>query len=212
MDNEKKIINKLEKKYSNIKKNYAEILLKYFHRLREIQIKVTKLSPTELCEGQWTLLGIIQISYEFMICCIEQLVNANRKGHAACARGLIETIGSILWIKEKKDRTPSLVRFNGPATGKLLNCAYKDYKELREIYYEYSEIVHPSRTAHLLSPKICKDRFAWNFDLIITEYQAEEHIKNLIKLGQIINNELTTILKRNADIVKIGKVMAKIEK
>ena len=190
-----------------------DALDEFFRQLRRIDVLVTSASPTQLYESQWALLGIISRSYQLMLCCIEQLASGNWNGFYAAARGLIETLGSIVWASKGPDRLTALVRDNQNRSKKMRDAARQKYPELGETYSSLSNIVHPSRDSHLLAMRPVarrgEERIASPFTLGFSGYFAAQMVTLLMQLGASIPRELTSLLAQGPDIPKRGKVMAR---
>jgi hypothetical protein len=103
-------IKKLKSSQFNFSKEKYRILNDYFVFLRDIDDKISRTSPTELYESLWAFLGIISRCYQLMLCCVDQLSGGNWNGFYVAARGLIETLCSIIWVNENHIRLPSLVQ------------------------------------------------------------------------------------------------------
>ena len=187
-------------------------LEEFFRQLRWIDERVTAASPTELYESQWALLGIVGRSYQLMLCCIEQIAGGNWNGFYAAARGLAETLGSIVWASESPERLTALVRTDELRNKALLDAARRKYPKLGETYSALSSIVHPNRGSHLLSPlpvsRVGALRIMTPFTLGFSDHYARQKIAILMDLGPSITGELTSLLAQSPDVPKRGQMMA----
>jgi hypothetical protein len=185
-------------------------LEEFFRQLRWIDARVTAASPTELYESQWALLGIVSRSYQLMLCCIEQIAGGNWNGFYAAARGLAETLGSIVWASESPERLTALVRTDELRNKALLDAARRKCPGFGATYSALSSIVHPNRDAHLLSPRPSAHRIMTPFTLGFSDHFAQRKIAILADLGPSITDELTSLLAQGPDIPKRGRVMARL--
>jgi hypothetical protein len=187
----------------------------FFRQLRWIDERVTAASPTELYESQWALLGIVSRSYQLMLCCIEQIAGGNWNGFYAAARGLAETLGSIVWASESPERLTALVRTDKLRNKALLDAARGKYPSFGDMYSTLSRTVHPNRDAHLLSPRPVlrpgAQRIMTPFTLGFSDHFAQQKIAILVDLGQSITSELASLLAQGPDIPKRGGVMARLD-
>jgi hypothetical protein len=186
----------------------------FFRQLREIAERVTAASPTELYESQWALLGVASRSYQLILCCIEQIAGGNWNGFYVAARGLAETLASIVWASENPERLTALVRTDTLRPKALLDAARCKYPGFDDTYSALSSIVHPNRNAHLLSPRPVsrpgEERTMSPFTLGFSDSFAQRKIGILVDLGPSITSELTSLLAQGTDVPKRGKVMARL--
>ena len=214
MSPEEQAISKLRATSYAIEEEQIAALEEFFRQLRRIDEQVTRASPTELYESQWALLGIISRSYQLMLCCIEQIASGNWNGFYAAARGLAETLGSIVWASESPDRLTALVRTDELRNKALLDAARRRYPDFGDTYSALSRIVHPNRDAHLLSPRPVSrpgaERTMSPFTLKFSDGFARKKIGILVDLGPSIASELTSLLAQGPDIPKRGRVMARL--
>jgi hypothetical protein len=184
----------------------------FFRQLRGIDEQVTAASRTELYESQWALLGITSRSYQLMLCCIEQIANGNWNGFYAGARGLAETLASIVWASENPERLTALVRSDVLRNKALLDAARRKHPGFGDMYSALSNIVHPNRDAHLLSPtpvsRPGEERIVAPFILGFSDSFAQQKIGMLVDLGPSITGELRSLLAQGPDVPKRGQVMA----
>jgi hypothetical protein len=185
-------------------------LEQFFRQLRRLDEQVTAASSTELYESQWALLGIVSRSYQLMICSIEQIASGNWNGFYAAARGLAETLGSIVWASENPERLTELVRTDKLRNKAVLDAARRKYPGFGDTYSALSRIVHPNRDAHLLSPRPSTQRIMTPFALGFSDHFAQQKIAILLDLGPSITDELTSLLARDPDIPKQGRLMARL--
>ena len=127
-----------------------EQLKHFFEELRELEQSVNDVSPKDLWEGQWGILGLVSRAYQLTICAIEMLASKNWNGFYASARALAEAVAAIAWVQQKVERLPVLVGFEPPSVGKVMNSGYARHPALKSLYAEMSESVHPGRSGHLL--------------------------------------------------------------
>jgi hypothetical protein len=186
-------------------------LEEFFRQLRRIDEQVTATSPTELYEAQWALLGIISRSYQLMLCCIEQIAGGNWNGFYAAARGLAETLGSIVWASESPERLTALVRTDELRNKALLDAARRKYPGFSETYSGLSRIVHPNQEAHLLAPVATGLRTMSPFVLAFSDDFARRKIAVLVDLGPTITSELASLLAQRPDVPKRGRVVAQLK-
>ena len=188
-------------------------LEEFFRQLRRIDEQVTAASPTVLYESQWALLGIVSRSYQLMLCCIEQIVGGNWNGFYAAARGLAETLGSIVWASENSERLTALVRTDELRNKALLDAARRKYSGFGNMYSALSRIVHPNRDSHLLSPRPVaqpgEERIMSPFYLGFSDSFAQQKVSILVDLGPNITSELMSLLAQDRDVSKRGRVMAR---
>lgn len=211
---EEQAISKLRAISFQIDDDKIVALEEFFHQLREIDNQVSCASTTKLYESQWALLGIVSRSYQLMLCCIEQIAGGNWNGFYACARGLTETLCSIVWASDIPERLPELVRIQKLNNGKMLNAGYRKYPEIKGAYSFLSDIVHPSRDSHLLGFWPTEERGekgVWSpFTLTFSDCFAAQKIDLLVVIGPKINQELMKLLAQDADVVKQGRVMTQL--
>jgi hypothetical protein len=185
-------------------------LEEFFYQLREIDAQVTQASPSELYESQWALLGIVSRSYQLMLCCIEQIAGGNWNGFYAAARGLAETLGSVAWASESPERLTALVRTDQLRTKALLDAARRKHPGFDDTYSTLSNIVHPNRDAHVLSPRPSAQRIMSPFILGFSNDFASRKIDILVDLGPSITAELSNLLAQAPEAPKLGKIMARL--
>jgi hypothetical protein len=190
-------------------------LEEFFRQLRRIDQQLTYASPTRLYESQWAVYGIVSRSYQLMLCCIEQIASGNWNGFYAAARGLVETLGSIVWVSENPERLTALVRNDQLRIKALLDAGRRKYPELGVTYSSLSSIVHPNRDSHLLAMRPVarrgEERVASPFTLGFSDYFAARKVALLMELGASITRELASLLAQGPDIPKRGRVMARLD-
>jgi len=189
-------------------------LEEFFRQLRSTDQLAAGASPHELYEAQWAILGIVSRSYQLMLCCIDQIADGNWNGFYAAARGLVETLFSIVWVSAIPERLVELVRTQEPSFGKMKNAGCRRYSELKETYGRLSSIVHPYRESHVLGFRPVEQREelgAWSpFTLTFSDYFAVRKVTLLVQVSESINQELSNLLVHNNVLVKQGRVMARV--
>ena len=186
-------------------------LERYFHQLREIDRQVSRSSPNEFYQSQWAILGIVGRSYQLTLCCIDQIASGNWNGFYVAARGLVETLCSVVWASQATQRLVALVEHQLLGIGKILNAGYRQYPELQQTYQELSSVVHPSRDSHLLGFRPVEQRAEfgiWSpFTLTFSDQYAARKLSLLIDISSKVTDELSGLLSQNPDAAKQGKVM-----
>lgn len=195
----------------NFSNENLKALRDFFIFLRNIDDKISRTSPNELHETLWAFLGILGRCYQLMLCCIDELTGGNWNGFYAAARGLIETLCSIIWVNENHDRLPSLVQTNTLRIGGLLNSGYKKYPYLKTTYSYISGITHPNRDSHLLgfrTPEEGLGKEIWSpFNLSFSNYFANEKMGILIQLSKLIVDEINLLIADGPMLFKSGRLM-----
>ena len=214
---EEKYLKELKKSTFNFSKDELNICYNFFIELRRIDQLIWKESPEQLFESQWALLGIVSRSYQLSLSSIQQIYSKNFNGFYCSVRGLMETLSSIIWSNENRDRLKSFVQFTPMKIGRLMNASYKKYPQLKNLYSKLSNVAHPNRDSHLLGfrKKAEIDNgilgFMSPFDMDFSDYFAKEKMKILVVLLIAIITELKIIISYD-DSIKNGKIMASIKK
>jgi hypothetical protein len=205
---------RLAASWSNLGEAKVEVLREVFVELHRIGGEVAAVSPLDLYEAQWAILGIVGRSYQLMICGVEQIASGNWNGFYAAARALLETLFSICWVAEEPKRLSSLVRFQQVKIGRMAAAGYRRHPEMRRLYDDLSKIVHPGRDSHLLSPNvtgdISREGLFTPFELSFSDYFAEYKAKVLIAVGRKIVAELGCLLAFGEGALRSGRIMAKV--
>jgi hypothetical protein len=190
------------------------ILRDFFRELREIDELVSAASLYELYESQWAVLGILSRSYQLMLCCIDQLAGGNWNGFYAAARGLVETLCSVVWAREAPERLVALVRTDQLKIGRMVSAGGRKYPDVKDVYAELSAIAHPNRDSHLLGHRPVEE---WGkrsmmspFTLSFSDEYAALKMNLLTTIGPRIVQELRGLLEQDANIVRQGRIMAKL--
>ena len=128
------------------------------------------------------------------------------------ARGLAETLASVVWASESPERLVSLVRTDLLRNKALLDAARRKYPGFGDTYSTLSRIAHPNRDAHLLTPWPTRHppRTVTPFNLGFSDDFAQKKIAILVMLGPSSTSELTSLLAQSPDISKRDKVMLEI--
>lgn len=189
-------------------------LERYFHQLREIDRQVSRSSPNEFYQSQWGILGIVGRSYQLTLCCIDQIASENWNGFYVAARGLVETLCSVVWASQATQRLVALVEHQPLGIGKILNAGYRQYPELQQTHQELSSVVHPNRDSYLLGFRPVEQRAEfgiWSpFTLTFSDQYAARKLSLLIDISSKVTDELSGLLSQNPDAAKQGKVMTRI--
>lgn len=214
MEPEEQAVERLASSWPQISATHAEYLQVWFGQLRAIDEELARPSPRQLHESLWAALGLLNRCYELMLCSIDQISTRNLNGFYAGARGLVETLSALVWVNEKPERLCSLVQFETPRIGRLLNAGYQKYPIVKQVYSNMSSVVHPSRGSHLLSPRPVedrRDRGAFGpFGLDFSASFCQRMVADLIKLGQLIARELETLVSQDAQVFSGGRLMVEI--
>jgi hypothetical protein len=211
---EQEALERLLKSWPNAVAGQYPNLHRFFAWLREFDHRLASATPGQLYESTWALLGILNRSFELMLCAVDQLAVRNLNGFHVAARGMAETVCSIVWISENPARTPTLVQAQPRALGKLLNAGYNKYPVLRKMYADLSDIAHPNRASHLLSPRGPDERqgptpfgpFALDFSL----YFAEVMLEVLETLSGLAMAELESLLAEHPKVLSGGRLMVRV--
>jgi hypothetical protein len=182
-----------------------------FVELRRIGGEAAAVSPLDLYEAQWALLGIVGRAYQLTVCSVEQIASGNWNGFYAAARALLETLFSICWVNEEPNRLSSLVRFQQVKIGKMVTAGYRKHPEMRVLYDDLSKIVHPGRDSHLLSPNvtgdISREGLFTPFELSFSDSFAQYKVKVLLAVGPVIIAELDRLLALGEGALRSGRLM-----
>jgi hypothetical protein len=190
------------------------VLRGFFRGLREIDELVSAASLNELYESQWAVLGIVSRSYQLMLCCIDQLAGGNWNGFYAAARGLVETLCAVVWVRQAPERLVALVRTDQLSIVKMVNAGGRKYPDVKGVYAELSAIAHPNRDSHVLGPRPVEElgerSIMSPFTLSFSTAYAALKINLLTTIGPRIVRELRGLLEQDANIVRQGRVMAEL--
>ncbi len=212
---EKLSIKRLQSSSFEVSQEEIENLKNFFIVLRKLDHQISRISPFELYESLWAILGIISRSYQLMLCCIDQVVAKNMNGFYIAARGLVETLCSIIWVNENPERLINLVQFRGLKIGRIMNVGYKKCSELKDIYFYLSNIVHCGRGSHLLgfrpTEEIPEKGVFGPFILDFSNDFAKGMVDLMVNIGSKINRELHELISHGENVVRKGKLMVQIK-
>jgi hypothetical protein len=213
MKPEEVAIRRLEDRNLNTDPETADELRRYFQHLRDLERSINAISLRRLYEGQWAILGLIARGYQLSLCCIEMLAEGNWNGFYASARSLLETVCAAAWTLQNVERLPSLVRQEQVKPGKMLNAGYSKWPCLKELYGEFSAIVHPARDGHLLgfnSGELERNGIMTSFSMSFSDSLFKRQINALrILLLQFVTG-LRELASLEEHSIRIGKVMAEL--
>jgi len=214
MNHEKQAVRKLRLSWPEIPESHIESLELFFVQLRAVDGETARLSPHELHESLWGILGILSRCYQLLLCSIKQVGDRNLNGFYVAARGLVETLCSVVWVNEKPERLCNLVQLESLRIGRIMNSGYRKYPNLNTVYSNMSSIVHPNRTSQSLGPRSMeevKDNGVFGpFSLNFSAGFAQKMIDDLINLISLIISELETVISGGEDVVRGGRLMVRV--
>lgn len=213
MKPEETAIRRLEASDFNVDSDTADGLRRCFQHLRELEKSINAASPQCLYEGQWAMLGLIARGYQLSLCCVEMIAEGNWNGFYAGARGLLEAVCAAAWALQNAERLPSLVRQEQVKPGKMLNAGYSKWPYLKELYSEFSAVVHPSRDGHLLgfnSDRLGQTGIMTSFSMSFSDRFLDRKLNTLRTLQLQFVAEIRELASMNEDSIKMGKVMAEL--
>lgn len=214
MTPEEQAISKLRSTWPQIQRDRVETLELFFVQLRAVDDHIGRPSPSELHESLWGIFGLMSRSYELMLCSINQVEAKNLNGFYVAARGLVETLCSIVWANEKPERLCNLVRFEPLWIGRIMNSGYRKYPDLKTLYSAMSKVAHPNRTSHLLCPRPIeeiKEKGAFGpFSLNLSNSFAQRMINDLASLSPLIIAELNTLISKGEEVIRGGCLMVRV--
>ena len=213
MKSEEGAIRRLKDRNLDTDPETVDELRRYFRHLRELERSINAISPRRLYEAQWAILGLIARGCQSSLCCIEMLAEGNWNGFHASARGLLETVCAAAWTLQNVERLPSLVRQEQVKPGKMLNAGYSKRPCPKELYGEFSAIVHPPRDGHLLSfnsDALERNGIIVSFSMSLSDSLFKRHIKALrvLLLRFVMGIRELANLKEHS--IRTGNVMAEL--
>jgi hypothetical protein len=212
---EKQAVDKLRSTWPEIQPTGVKILEDFFNQLCVLDEQIAILSPNELHESLWGIFGLISRCYQLMLCSISQVETKNLNGFYVAARGLVETLCSIVWVSEKPERLCNLVQDNSLRIGAILNAGYRKYPGLKDVYSRMSDVAHPNRTSHLLGLRTDVERRTMGafgpFSMDFSIHFAEVMIHDLASIGQMIIAELQALISKGEQVIRGGRIMVKVE-